>query len=780
MRPYFAIVQDSFREAIGSPVLWVLLGMLTLFLAVLAPIGAREQFNTKLDLRDVSDWPELANRMNEAAQDSTDSPGKRIWQRLPEGVREQMLALKAPEPGDFGSAAEFAKTLAAFVNSMNEVIEKPDLFDAAAWSQVQLNSEAKEYIDQGVATLEPAERSRLHRVAIENAFSDLVRARTKTSFIFSYAVWDLDPPGPIPLKEERFHKELAGWIAWLSDWIVGLVLVFAAILITAPIIPRMFDQGQLHLLLSKPVSRSFLLLAQFLGGCAYVLLLTSYLIGGLWLILGTRLGYWDIQLLWMIPLYAFMFALYYTVSAAAAVVWRSTLMCIIVSILFFVTCFSLGFAKVSLEDTFLLPQRVTRILPTDDSVLTVDERGLVRAWNEEKQVWELTFLPKQFEAAGPAINYLPIQLPSVGPVYIPQRKEIVAVQFPLAQRTGPLSFGQQIAVVGKEASDWKHMPGTAAPLGTFALFAEKDGRVLAISNLGVYRLAADPLRKAEAAKIFGVTIPGLGNASPYEEVGPVDGITIRSPAAAAYHAASGTLAIYTPGQLWLLRRDDVGEYQISAERTWESPDSEAALLACDAQQVVLAHQDGRVQLFTTTKLADAGESLPEANSSPRFLHGSPTGGHFALVCQNGSLWTYSSDSQAWSRPNITGQRDISGVAYNRAGQLLVAERTSRISEYDPDTLKREDRWSPQLDFVQQSYYYVIRPLHTIFPKPGELGKTMKYLVTGKDTIEFGNNGGEGISAAQRKLNPWAPVWSGIAFMVVVLALTCLYFERQEY
>lgn len=780
MRPYFAVVQDSFREAIGSPVLWVLLALLTLFLAMLAPIGAREELNTKLDLRDVSDWPELAKRMNAAAQKSTDSPGKRIWERMPADVREKMLTLKPPEPGDFQSAAEFGGTLRKFIDALNAAIEKPDLFDPAAWSSIKLNAEAKELIDQGISKLTAAQRTRLHCVAVENAFGDLIRARPKNSVIFSYAIWDLDPPGPVPMSQARFHKQLAPWIAFLNDWVVGLVLVFAAILVTSPIIPRMFDQGQLHLLLSKPVTRSFLLLSQFLGGCAYVLLLTAYLLGGLWLILGLRLDYWDVQLLWMIPLYGFMFAIYYTVSVAAAVVWRSTLMSIIVSFLFFVSCFSLGFSKVFLEESFLLQQRVTQIVPVDGSVLAIDDRGLVNAWSKEKQGWEITFLPKQFESMGQGLAYLPIQMRSVGPVYVPERKALMAVQYPLTPGTGPLNFGQQIVVVGGAENGWKHTPGSPAPLGTFAIFRESSGRVLALSNVGLYRLAADPLRQSQPTKIFGVTVPGLGNGASSVEVGPKSGLSLRSPTAAAYHAASKTLAIYSAGQLLVLRGEADGKYQILVERQLESTANDLLLLACDAQHVVLAHQDGRVQEMSTNKLADEGEFKPEPKSSPRFLQGSPTGGHFALVYQNGVLWTFDSGTSTWTRPRVTGQRDISAATYDDAGQLLVAEHTSRITTYDPSTLARGERYAPTLDFVQRSYYYGVLPFYTIFPKPGELGKTMKYIVTGKDTIEFVNGRGEGISAAQRQLNPWGPVWSGCAFMMVVLGLTCFYFERQEY
>ena len=43
MRPYLAIIADSFREALASRVLWILLVLITLLLAALVPLGYRSE-----------------------------------------------------------------------------------------------------------------------------------------------------------------------------------------------------------------------------------------------------------------------------------------------------------------------------------------------------------------------------------------------------------------------------------------------------------------------------------------------------------------------------------------------------------------------------------------------------------------------------------------------------------------------------------------------------------------------------------------------------------------
>ena len=63
MRPYLAIIKDSFLEALASRVLWILLILITLGLACLAPLGFRSEQMTEfrhgdfLDARAVARQP---------------------------------------------------------------------------------------------------------------------------------------------------------------------------------------------------------------------------------------------------------------------------------------------------------------------------------------------------------------------------------------------------------------------------------------------------------------------------------------------------------------------------------------------------------------------------------------------------------------------------------------------------------------------------------------------------------------------------------------------------
>ena len=110
---------------------------------------------------------------------------------------------------------------------------------------------------------------------------------------------------------------------------------------------------------------------------------------------------------------------------------------------------------------------------------------------------------------------------------------------------------------------------------------------------------------------------------------------------------------------------------------------------------------------------------------------SPDGRWFAIVFHNRRLWLYDAQSQRLDSPGVAGQGDIPSAGFTRHGKVLVTHKTFYFNQYDPSNLALESRYVPRLNAVTIAYRYVILPLYTIFPKPGELDKTFQYFLTGK-------------------------------------------------
>src|SRR3954451_957580 len=98
MRPYFAIIKDSFREALASRVLWVLLGLISLTLLAFAPLSYREEATVGLRERDVEAWPLLVEKLREASKSLVATPARRIWSLLDDDGKKAVRDFKTLPP----------------------------------------------------------------------------------------------------------------------------------------------------------------------------------------------------------------------------------------------------------------------------------------------------------------------------------------------------------------------------------------------------------------------------------------------------------------------------------------------------------------------------------------------------------------------------------------------------------------------------------------------------------------------------------------------------------
>jgi len=92
MFKYLAVIQDSFREALASRILWVVLGTITLLLLAVAPLSYREVVTWRLSEGDFSDLATFVRQVRDAADDLVPSPQKYLWSRLDQKLRERLLA----------------------------------------------------------------------------------------------------------------------------------------------------------------------------------------------------------------------------------------------------------------------------------------------------------------------------------------------------------------------------------------------------------------------------------------------------------------------------------------------------------------------------------------------------------------------------------------------------------------------------------------------------------------------------------------------------------------
>lgn len=146
-------------------------------------------------------------------------------------------------------------------------------------------------------------------------------------FSILFGAWESDEPLPLGLLLYTIQDLLISSVG-------GLMIILIAVIVTSFFIPNMLRPGSVVMLLSKPISRTTLLLFKYFGGLFFVLILTTFTVGGVWLITGIRAGVWAPGVFAVVPLMTLSFAILYAVSTATAVLTRNSIVAILVTLMF--------------------------------------------------------------------------------------------------------------------------------------------------------------------------------------------------------------------------------------------------------------------------------------------------------------------------------------------------------------------------------------------------------------------------------------------------------------
>ena len=154
----------------------------------------------------------------------------------------------------------------------------------------------------------------------------------------------------------------------------GAVALLIGLIITAFFIPNMLRKGSVDLIISKPIGRSQLLIYKYIGGLTFVFLVTTFTVGGIWLAVALRSGYWDPRFLAVIPILTFTFAIVYAMSTVVAVFTRSPIAAMIVSIGFMLCLYIVGQVKtifdvIRIERSDRMPEWAFTLVDTLNNVL---------------------------------------------------------------------------------------------------------------------------------------------------------------------------------------------------------------------------------------------------------------------------------------------------------------------------------------------------------------------------------------------------------------------------
>lgn len=107
------------------------------------------------------------------------------------------------------------------------------------------------------------------------------------------------------------------------------------LIIVSSFIPSMLQKGHIDLLLSKPISRTKIVIGHLLAGTAFAFLSSFFLLGIIWLIVSIKTGIWHIPFLYSILWFTYIFLTLYSFVILIGLLTRNTILNIIINLILF-------------------------------------------------------------------------------------------------------------------------------------------------------------------------------------------------------------------------------------------------------------------------------------------------------------------------------------------------------------------------------------------------------------------------------------------------------------
>ncbi len=176
------------------------------------------------------------------------------------------------------------------------------------------------------------------------------------------------------------------------------MLVSSMLIITSSFIPDMLKKGHIDLLLSKPISRTKIIIGHFIAATLIVLVAFTFLMGAIWILVSAKTGFWNPSFLYSILWFTLIFSVLYSAVMLIGVLSRSTILSIIINMLLF---FPLSFLLYLANTYFQSDEKSIVFGPVAESLLKFFYQIFPKPW--DMQDMTVAFVTQNAVA-----NYMPL------------------------------------------------------------------------------------------------------------------------------------------------------------------------------------------------------------------------------------------------------------------------------------------------------------------------------------------------------------------------------------
>lgn len=239
------------------------------------------------------------------------------------------------------------------------------------------------------------------------------------------------------------------WLGWAAS--------ILALISTSSIYPSFLSEGAVELVMSKPVRRTTMFFTKYLGGLMFVVLQVGLFCIGAFLVVGWRVGEWNVTIFLAIPLITIFFSYLFCVNVLVGVVTRSTLVALLFTVLFWFMTFGVRTA----DDMLSMVQFRT------ESIVAMNEQS-VEAAKTNLQEYQLELVEIKKNGSDSAKEYYEAQL-TRGEQNLKAEEQTLDDRAKLLDQLQPWALAVEIL-------RWP-LPETSRTIGLLARWVEQENEV---------------------------------------------------------------------------------------------------------------------------------------------------------------------------------------------------------------------------------------------------------------------------------------------------------------
>lgn len=781
MGPYLAVISDSFVEALKSRVLWILLLGWTLLLGALAPFGWIEGDDFVIRNDSITNRDRLFKDLQQVAKGEGTESQKKVWKslepdfksRIEKSVQNPSMTMRQ------GMLAE----------GISSALDDPELYDAQVWPIAESRSDTKDLVkDYKPGKLKGEELTKLNRHLVELAFPSAIQNSGTSSVWVGYA--GLKMFDPLPVSREQLRPFIDGLILLgFLKLALGIVGILVAIVVTSNLIPDMFAPGSMALLLSKPISRSGLLLSKYFGGVCFIFINVTFLLVGFYFLLGWRLQIWNIGLIWCIPLFLFVFMIFYSISTLIGLIWKNAIVSIVFVALFWAVCFVLGVTHEQLQGVCVELPQLTKLSSFDGNLIGSNRQGELLIWDKKDTRWRSIS-----GMSGPERRI-------IGPLWLPGTKTVLFGRSNWAPFIGVQADGVRMQSINFDSAV-SETNGEDEKSTELPLWSEKrvdslaelptssrrlkvvNDNVIAATENGIFRFDIEAARekteqpnKFNLNKMFDFALKAPKEAKSVNQLLTPEGVYFETPIDFCEVPGGHELLVLSKNTLekyrWI---EDNQKLEMIQKLELDLPKDSLSLIAANDQECLIFTNKGyaaRVNLTEWSIDKDVNKELQKM--IPKELY-SFKDHEFLLLTTDGKAVVIKDHGRSFSFPPQPSR--VTAIATDTQGDILYCSVGNEIKKLADGQSQLSSIAKPKWTTAQWIYWTIVRPIYLVCPKPSAVDSLIHWALAPKEPLNFATQT-EDMEQTDQEIDLWTPIWSNTAFIVVLLSISCIYLGRQD-